>query len=218
MASSTPKKVAIILSSTRPIRVGPAVVELVQDVLKSSPSYSTVEVTVVDVAEFNLPLFNEKVVPAAVPAYAQFEHEHSKIWSAAIAPYDGYIWVTAEYNFGAPAATKNAIDYLYNEWKGKPIYIIGYGINGGRSAATGLKQTFEGMKLRVVPTRPALTFVGGGFGAETQAAISTGKLGEETTKAFKAEADINKGFEELVELLNDPEKKGSEVDFKPGEF
>jgi NAD(P)H-dependent FMN reductase len=36
------------------------------------------------------------------PAYAQFAHEHSKVWSAAIAPYDGYVLVTANYNGGPP--------------------------------------------------------------------------------------------------------------------
>ena len=108
---------------------------------------------------------------------------------------------------------KNAIDFLYNEWIGKPIAILTYGIIGGSTASFNLKRTFEGMKLRVVPTRPRLTFVGGGYGADTQGAISTGNLGEESKKLWAQDKTIVKAFEELVELLNDPEKKGTEVDF-----
>lgn len=35
-----------------------------------------------------------------VPALAQFEHEHSKAWSAEIAKHDGYVLVIPEYNYG----------------------------------------------------------------------------------------------------------------------
>lgn len=36
-----------------------------------------------------------------VPAFAQFEHEHSKAWSAEIAKHDGYVLVIPEYNYGS---------------------------------------------------------------------------------------------------------------------
>ena len=96
MASTTPKKIALIQSSTRPLRIGPTVAEIVHGVLKASPSYASTEITLIDVADFKLPIFDEKIVPAMVPTYGQFEHEHSKKWSAAIAPYDGYIFISPE--------------------------------------------------------------------------------------------------------------------------
>ena len=48
--------------------------------------------------------------------------------------------LSAQYNWGYPAALKNAIDYLYHEWKGKPAAIISYGTRGGGKAAEQLKQ------------------------------------------------------------------------------
>jgi NAD(P)H-dependent FMN reductase len=97
----------------------------------------------IDLADFKLPVFDEEVIPAMVPAFAQFTHTHSKTWSVAIATYDGYVLVTANYNEGPPGAIKNAIDYLYNEWTTKLIMIISYGIQGGKTASDSLKTTLE---------------------------------------------------------------------------
>lgn len=71
------------------------------------------------------------------------------------------------------------------------------------------------MKLRVVPTRPQLTFVGGAYGSSTQSAVTAGVLGDESKKAWAEDKTVGKAFEELVELLNDPEKKGTEASFDP---
>ena len=204
MDSSTPKKIALIQTSTRAIRVGPTVAELVVESFFQASSYSTVEITTIDVSAFKLPVFNEGIIPAMVPQYGQFEHEHSKAWSAAIARYDGYIFVSPEYNFGVPGGVKNAIDYLYNEWIGKPILVVTYGIMGGVNSSESLKKIFEGMKLRVAETRPQLTFVGGGYGPDTQLAIGTGTLGEKTRELWKSDkmkGELVKGFEELVRML-----------------
>lgn len=100
----------------------------------TSLSAPQAEISIVDIASFNLPVFNERVLPARVPAQAQFEHEHFRAWSAAMAPFDGYIFVCPEYNFGIPGGVKNAIDYLYSEWVGKPVFIVTYGIFGGKIA------------------------------------------------------------------------------------
>jgi NAD(P)H-dependent FMN reductase len=163
MASTIPKKIALIIGSTRANRAGPNVVDFVQKTLKTSPSASKTDLSIVDIASFNLPVFNEKILPAMVPAQGQFEHEHSKAWSAAIAPFDGYIFVSPEYNYGTPGGVKNAIDYLYNEWIGKPILIVTYGIHGGAISSESLKKTLVGMKTRVVETRPQLKYAGPGL-------------------------------------------------------
>lgn len=118
-----------------------------------------------------------------------------------------------QYNLGVPGGVKNAIDYLYNELTGKAILIVTYGIQGGSTASFNLKRTFEGMKLRVVETRPRLFFPGGAYGADCQSAITTGVLGEESRKSWAESADLSKGLKELVEFVNDPEKKGTEVGF-----
>lgn len=96
MAEATTKKIAIITGSTRAVRIGPQVAKFVTDVLKADISQGTDEKTKftlsqVDIATFKLPVFDEAVVPATVPMFAQFEHEHSKAWSAEISKYDGYV-------------------------------------------------------------------------------------------------------------------------------
>jgi NAD(P)H-dependent FMN reductase len=205
MATTTPKKVALIIASTRAIRAGPEVVSFIHSILLSSSTTPAPSISILDLATFNLPVFNELIAPAQVPAYGQFEHEHSKKWSAAIASFDGYIIVSPEYNFGVPGGVKNAIDYLYNEWIGKPIFIVTYGVKGGSISSESLNKTLSGMKLRVVETRPQLAYASPGKG-EMLTASSTGKLGPKTLEIWGKESKdaLLKGFGELVELLEVP--------------
>jgi len=144
-------------------------------------------------------------MPAMVPAYGQFEHEHSKKWSAAIAAFDGYIITCPEYNFGIPGGVKNAIDYLYNDWIGKPILIVSYGIKGATVASEALKTILEGMKLKVVSTRPSWSFQGEGM-SEVMLAGGQGVLGPITKKYWEENSgeDLLKAYGELIELLEAP--------------
>jgi NAD(P)H-dependent FMN reductase len=205
MATTVPKKVALIITSTRAIRAGPEVVSFIHKILLASPTAPAPEISILDLATFNLPVLNERIMPAQVPAYGQFEFEHSKKWSAAIKPFDGYIFVSPEYNFGLPGGVKNAIDYLYNEWIGKPIFIVTYGIFGGSNSSEQLKKTLSGMKLRVVETRPQLAYAGPGM-EEMFAASSTGKIGPRSLELWEKEnkEQLLKGFGELVELMEVP--------------
>jgi len=209
------KKIAVICGSTRKKRIGLQVTKFVMSVLETqlAPVDGTsFSIHLVDIEAFNLPLFDEEVHPATVPAMAQFQHEHSLKWSAEIAKYDGYVIVTACYNGGTPGAIKNAIDYLYNEWIGKPIYIISYGIQGGKTAAESLKITFNIMKLRVVATMPALRFPGDiipAYGVPmTAVQAMSGQLAEESLASWADQKDeISKGFGELKEMLMAPPEK-----------
>jgi NAD(P)H-dependent FMN reductase len=120
--------------------------------------------------------------------------------------------VTATYNFGVPGAVKNALDYLYNEIKGKPFLIISYGISGGGPASDSLHMTLtQGIHAHVVDTRPMLPFAKNepfeyGLPLDMRLA-STGKLGEQSLKEWvDKKSDIVKGFEELkAYLVKDPE-------------
>lgn len=69
-----------------------------------------------------------------------------------------------------PGGVKNAIDYLYNDWIGKPVLIVTYGIHGAQKANASLRTILEGMKLRVVGTSPELKF------AEGQEEVFAGEL------------------------------------------
>lgn len=42
----------------------------------------------------------------------QYQHEHTKQWAAKIASFDGFVFVTPEYNHSTSGVLKSAIDYL----------------------------------------------------------------------------------------------------------
>ena len=143
-------KVQIIIGSTRPNRVGPQIAKWVSE---NIPTKSTVEYEIVDIADFNLPMFNEP----AHPATGQYEFEYTRVWSEKIKEASGYILVTPEYNAGYPASLKNAMDYLYHEWSNKPVMIVSYGVGGGPTSSAQLRQVVERLKMHPVDTSPALT-------------------------------------------------------------
>ena len=84
-------KVAIIIGSTRPGRKAEAVARWAYDIARKR---TDAEFEVVDIASFNLPLLDEPMPPM----FGQYSHDHTKAWSAKIASFDGFIFVTPEYN------------------------------------------------------------------------------------------------------------------------
>ncbi|KAL2075614.1 hypothetical protein VTL71DRAFT_557 [Oculimacula yallundae] len=213
MTDPTTKNIALITGSTRAVRIGPQVTKFVQTILEeqlsSSSKVAKSTLSEVDIASFKLPIFDEEVIPATVPFMAQFAHQHSKDWSAEIVKYDGYVLVTPCYNAGPPGGVKNAIDYLYNEIKGKPFLIISYGVMGGDKASDSLKITLESMNVHVVETRPMLAFAKNEpFTAGMpwdMIQATQGKLGEESAREWdQTKEEILRGFGELKEFLAKP--------------
>ncbi|KAF2969791.1 hypothetical protein GQX73_g3770 [Xylaria multiplex] len=197
------KSVAFITMSLRPARVGINVAAVVQPILEKALAPADIKLVPVDLRDFNLPIFNENVTPIMVPQYAQFEHDHSRAWSAEIAKHDGYVIVIPEYNYGVAGGTKNAIDYLYNEWKGKPLSIVSYGGQGGSKASQQVQEILSGMGLRVTETRPQLAFADAM--AEMGAILSEGKVSDASKAKWQGQSDeIIKAAEELKELLFKP--------------
>ena len=203
-------KIALILTSTRKGRVGGHVATWVSEVLETVKS-SDADITLVDVADFNLPVFDEAVIPAMVPKHADWTTPHARAWSDEIQKYDGYSILANEYNFGLSGSTKNAVDYLYHAWIGKPILVVTYGIMGGTFSSDQLSNTLKMMHLKVVETRPQLPFAGEPTGPDVQAAMG-GTLSEDTKNLWDAEKKevVLKGFEELKTLLRekDADKQG----------
>ena len=78
---------------------------------------------------------------AVHPIMKQYEHAHTKAWSAKIEEADAFIFVTAEYDYSYPASLKNAIEYLVHEWSYKAAGIVSYSIGpfAGVRAVMSLK-------------------------------------------------------------------------------
>jgi len=71
--------------------------------------------------------------------FGQYSNDHTKAWSAKIASFDAFVFVTPEYNHATSGALKNAIDYLYKEWNSKAAGFVGYGGAGGVRAVENLR-------------------------------------------------------------------------------
>lgn len=193
---------AIIITSTRTPRIGPKIADIVKDIVEEADDSET-KLSLVDLADFKLPIYDETVVPYQVPSQATYANEHSRRWSAEISKHDAYVLVIPEYNYGMAGSTKNAIDYLRNEWIGKPAAIISYGMTGGKNASEQVKVSLEGTEMRVSPTRPQLVFFKNDEVSDIFTAMHKGELGEKSREVWTNEnkGDILKAFGELKEAL-----------------
>jgi NAD(P)H-dependent FMN reductase len=134
-------RLLIVIASTRPGRVGLPVGLWFAEVARGHGRF---EVEVADLAELNLPLLDEP----AHPRLRQYTKEHTKAWSATVDAADAIVFVTAEYNYGYPAALKNAIDYLHHEWRHKALGYVSYGgIAAGTRSVQQLKQVTQAVGL-----------------------------------------------------------------------
>jgi NAD(P)H-dependent FMN reductase len=140
-------KIAIILSTTREGRFGDKVADWIKDV---AARHDALAFEVVDLRDFPLPFFDE---PRS-PAYYASEKPEVKRWSAKMAGFDGYLFVTAEYNRSVPAVLKNALDHVYGELNRKPAAFVGYGAVGAARAIEHLR--LIAVEMQMAPTRNAV--------------------------------------------------------------
>jgi NAD(P)H-dependent FMN reductase len=92
---------------------------------------------------------------AKPPTIAEAEYESGTLphrWAELVRSYDGFVFVTPEYNHSFPGHLKNAIDWLWPAWSHKPAAFVTYGgWAGGARAAEQL--TLVVTELRMVPVR-----------------------------------------------------------------
>jgi NAD(P)H-dependent FMN reductase len=143
--------IAIIIGSTRPGRYGAAVGEWVHE---RAAARGDAKFEVVDLLDHPLPHLDEPI-PASGGQYA---NEHTKRWSETIDQYDGFVFVTPEYNHSTPGALKNAIDFLYREWNNKAAGFVGYGVVGAARAVEHLRLIAAELQLATVRGQVALSF------------------------------------------------------------
>src|SRR5262245_34870326 len=143
-------KVAIVTGSTRPGRKCELVARWVQELARTR---SDAEFELVDIKEFDLPLLDEPVAPML----GQYANEHTKAWSAKVASFDAFVFVTPEYNHGIPGALKNAIDFLYKEWNHKSAGFVSYGGAGGVRAVESLRLVMGELMVADVRAQVALS-------------------------------------------------------------
>jgi NAD(P)H-dependent FMN reductase len=117
-------KLKIVTGSTRPGRFN---IQPAQWFLTIAKERKDIEVELLDIADFNLPILDEPS-PALMHNYTK---DHTKAWAKALEEADGFVFIAPEYNHSVPGSFKNAIDYVNLEWNYKPVSFVSYGSMAG---------------------------------------------------------------------------------------
>ncbi|BAV63321.1 MULTISPECIES: NADPH-dependent FMN reductase [Sphingobium] len=133
-------KIAVIPSTTRPTRFADRPAKWLLDIA-ATRNDATFEF--VDLRDYPMPFFEDETSPMWAPP----ADETAVRWGQKIAEYDGFIFLTAEYNHGIPAVLKNALDYAYNEFVRKPATFVGYGGVGAARAVEQLRLVLAEMQV-----------------------------------------------------------------------
>ncbi|MFE0460265.1 NADPH-dependent FMN reductase [Kitasatospora sp. NPDC058965] len=142
-------KIAVILGSTRPGRRGKPVADWIVD---RAGARTGAEYELVDLADWPLPFMDEPLPPSM----GQYQGEHTRAWAAKVAEFDGYVFVTPEYNHSVPGVLKNALDFAYAEWNNKAAAFAAYGAAGGVRAVEHLRAVAS--ELQLAHVRQQLSF------------------------------------------------------------
>ena len=145
--------VMIVVGSVRPGRIGLPIAEWVRSRVEEAGH----DVDFVDLKELALPFLDEP----SHPIKRDYQHAHTRAWSARVDAADALIFVTPEYNHSYSPALKNAIDYLYSEWQAKPVGFVSYGGQaGGLRGVNSIEPVLSSVGLVKVPTEVALSGAG----------------------------------------------------------
>lgn len=171
----TKPKIAIIVGSTRPTRFADVPTKWIE---AQAAARGDMDVEVVDLRDYPMPFFDE----VASNAWAPTQNPVAVKWQKKIAEFDGYIFVTAEYNRSITGVLKNALDQAYVEWNKKAFGIVAYGSVGGARAAEHLR--LIGIELQMAAARSAVHIGGSefakvhpGFGGSGNLADIEGAIG-----------------------------------------
>jgi NAD(P)H-dependent FMN reductase len=182
--SNVKPKLLIILASTRPGRVGLPVATWFTDVAIADGRF---EVELADLAELALPLLDEP----KHPRLREYTQDHTLAWSRTVDSADAVVLVTAEYNYGYPAALKNALDYLHHEWRHKPLGFVSYGgVAAGTRAVQQLKQVTGALQLIPTGTAVNIPFV---FGMLDDGVLHANDMMEQAAAAMLGELETLNG-------------------------
>ncbi|MCM3555467.1 NAD(P)H-dependent oxidoreductase [Janibacter melonis] len=145
-------KIGIIVGSVREGRAARTVAEWVQ---ATADQREEATFEIVDLADFDLPMLTSPIIPGM--ANRQYDDERVVRFGQAIDQYDGFVFVTPEYNHSIPGAFKNAFDSLAPEWMGKTVAFVSYGADGGIRAVEHWRSVVANFSMHAVRQQVALS-------------------------------------------------------------
>lgn len=175
-------RIGIIIGTTRQNRFGHKPAQWIFDIASRRED---IDVELVDLRDFPMPFFDE----VASNAWAKSTSEVAQRWQKKVAEFDGYIFVTAEYNRAPPGVLKNALDYAYPEWARKAAACVGYGSVGGARAVEQLRLIC--VELQMAPTRTGVHIQGADF-------MATARQGKSLTEIEHLQRNAASMLDELV--------------------
>lgn len=144
------KKVLVVVGSVREGRTADKILKLVTRELEKRPD---LEVKIADLKDIVLPFYNHSKLPGD-PDFST-DNEQVLHWYQLLEQSEGFIFLTPEYNHTTSAVLKNAIDWAYHQWSGKPVAFVGWGSVGGSRSVEHLIQIVPRVGLEAIH-RPVL--------------------------------------------------------------
>jgi len=179
---STPLNIKVILGSTRPGRFSEYPGAWIAEIAREKG----INVEVLDLRDYDMPLFNEAATPSSKTE--PYTNEAVARWTKKIAEADAYIMVTPEYNRGPSGVLKNALDWVYPEWNNKAVAFVSYGTVGGARAVEALR--ISAIEMQMAPIRSSVNIFAHWNLREADGSLKPGAL-----DPFK------KGAENMVDQL-----------------
>jgi NAD(P)H-dependent FMN reductase len=142
-------RLQLIIGSVRENRFADKPAAWIQDRFAGRDDF---ELDVLDLRDYQLPLFNLPMSPAR--SLREYPNEAIAALGKRFDAADGYITLTSEYNHGYPASLKNAMDYVFPEFNHKPMSFVGYGNAGGARAIEQLRLVC--VEFEMAPLRHAV--------------------------------------------------------------
>lgn len=137
-------KIAVVIGATREGRVTDKLAKwATAEVAKHA------DVEVLDLRDYPMPFFDEPASPRYNPNRKAVPEVQK--WLDKITEFDGYVFVTPEYNRSTSGVLKNAIDYLDFQIDKKPVALVAHGSTGGAQAVANLRMAIPGAGAFTVP-------------------------------------------------------------------
>jgi NAD(P)H-dependent FMN reductase len=137
-------KIAIIIGSVREGRQSDKLAKWVAEEAKR-----VADVEIVDLKEYPLPFMKEEMSPRHNPE--RRPEPAVQHWLDKVVEFDGYVFVTPEYNRSTSAVLKNAIDHFDYQLEKKPVALVGHGSSGGAQAIASLRMIIPGTGAVTIP-------------------------------------------------------------------
>jgi NAD(P)H-dependent FMN reductase len=145
MSDSERLFIPVVCGSIRPRRRSLRPTQLIVDRVADAGH----ETQLIDLRELALPLYDEEPASEQHPGVATLREVMGRA--------DAVIWQSPEYNHSFTSAVKNAIDYLDEELRRKPVAVAGLGgLSGGMRAIEQLKLVL--IELHALPIRDSVAF------------------------------------------------------------